>query len=163
MSSGLPIELREVRAEDRAFLERLYASTRQDELEPVDWNEEQKLSFLRQQFEAQDHYYHEHFPDCSYQIITRAARAIGRLYLDRREDEHRIVDIALLPEFRGQGVGRRLMQEILDEARQSELPVRIHVEQYNPALRLYKDLGFQELGEVGAYFFMEWKADDSSS
>jgi ribosomal protein S18 acetylase RimI-like enzyme len=149
------IHLRPVNDGDREFLEGLYATTREAELQPLDWSQEKKRHFLQQQFAAQDHYYHNQFPDCSYQIIMMKSDAIGRLYLDRRKDEFRIVDIALLPEYRGRGIGRQLMERILREARASGLPVRIHVEQYNPALRLYERLGFQRIGEVGVYLFME--------
>jgi len=149
------IYLRPVEREDRGFLEGLYASTRELELQPLDWSEDQKRQFLHEQFEAQDHYYHEHFPDCAYQVVMSDQEAIGRLYVDRREEELRIVDIALLPEYRGLGLGRALMVEILDEAKEAGLLVRIHVEKFNPALRLYERLGFQSLGEVGAYYFME--------
>ncbi len=161
MDKNSQSELREVVETDREFLELLYASTRQSELESVEWSDEQKQTFLHQQFEAQDSYYREHFPDCSFQLIELAGERIGRLYLHRREDEFRIVDIALLPEHRGRGIGRRLMQRILDEAGEQGLPVRIHVEQYNPALQLYKQLGFRHLGEVGVYFFMEWSPGTS--
>jgi ribosomal protein S18 acetylase RimI-like enzyme len=150
------IRLRAANDGDLPFLKRLYASTRQRELQLLDWSQEEKQQFLQQQFAAQDQYYHEQFPDCSFQIVTLGMESIGRLYLDRRKDEFRIVDIALLPEHRGQGIGRRLMEQILREAGERKLPVRIHVEQDNPALRLYESLGFCRLGEVGVYFFMEY-------
>lgn len=83
-------------------------------------------------------------------------RPIGRLYVDRRADEIRVVDIALLPEHRRQGIGSALLENILAEAAAAHKPVRIHVEKFNPALRLYQRLGFHQVRDTGVYFLMEW-------
>ena len=142
---------------DREFLCRLYASTRQEELAPVPWSEPEKEAFLRLQFEAQDRHYQEHFPAAAFQIIELDARPIGRLYVDRRADEIRLIDIALLPEFRGAGIGTALLMELIDEAAAASKPLRIHVERFNPALRLYQRLGFRPLEEHGVYLLMEYR------
>jgi ribosomal protein S18 acetylase RimI-like enzyme len=84
---------------------------------------------------------------------------VGRLYLHRRQDEIRIIDIALLTEHRGKGIGSLLMLDILEEATQAALPVRIHVERNNPALRLYQRLGFRAIADQGVYWLMEWHPD----
>jgi GNAT superfamily N-acetyltransferase len=148
--------LRTATAMDRDLLLQIYASTRQDEMDVVDWSDEEKATFLFHQFTAQDLYYREEFPDCTFEIIVVEEEDAGRLYVDRRDDEIRIVDIALLPPVRGKGVGTELMQSILDEASTAELVVRIHVEEYNPAQSLYRRLGFRELENVGTYILMEW-------
>jgi RimJ/RimL family protein N-acetyltransferase len=84
---------------------------------------------------------------------------VGRLYVDRRTDEMRIIDIALLTEYRRQGIGSRLLREILAEGQAAGLPVRIHVERHNPALRLYYRLGFRKVGDRGVYYLIEWSPD----
>lgn len=142
---------------DREFLCRLYASTRQEELAPVPWSEPEKEAFLRLQFDAQDRHYQEHFPAAAFQIIELDAQPIGRLYVDRRADEIRLIDIALLPEFRGAGIGTALLMELIDEAAAAGKPLRIHVERFNPALRLYQRLGFRPLEEHGVYLLMEYR------
>jgi ribosomal protein S18 acetylase RimI-like enzyme len=78
------------------------------------------------------------------------------LYIHKRENELRIMDIALLPEFRGQGIGSRLLSNILQESKNLNLPVTIHVEQFNPAMRLYQRMGFQPKEDKGVYVLMEW-------
>jgi ribosomal protein S18 acetylase RimI-like enzyme len=88
-----------------------------------------------------------------------AGRPIGRLYVDRREDEIRIIDIALFPEHRGKGIGSRIMETLLDEGKDSGKPVTIHVEKNNPALRLYRRLGFTKVEDQGVYDLMEWRHD----
>ena len=149
------ITLRPARDHDREFLYRVYASTREDELAVVPWTDAQREEFLRMQFAAQDSHYHTHFPDAAYDLVLRDGQPIGRLYVDRRPDELRILDIALLSEHRGGGIGTRLMRELLDEAARTGKAVRIHVEHNNPALRLYHRLGFTRVGDTGVYYLME--------
>ena len=150
------IHLRPTRPEDLPFLQRVYASSREQELKAVDWNQQQKDDFLRMQFEAQHSHYTEHFPDGDFQLVLKGDEAIGRLYVDRCSNEIRIIDIALLPDFQGKGTGSGLLEALLDEARQFDLPLRIHVEKFNPALRWYERLGFRQIEDKGVYLFMEW-------
>ena len=75
------------------------------------------------------------------------------------ETAKRIVDIALLPEARGHGTGAALLSALLAAAARDGRSVSIHVEQMNPAMRLYHRLGFLKAGEHGIYHLMEWRAD----
>lgn len=151
------ISFRPIRNGDHDFLARLYASTREEELSVTPWSEEEKAAFLRQQFEAQHTFYMEQFTEAEFSVVLLDGEPAGRVYIDRREDEIRLIDIALLPEHRGQGIGGRLMADLLDEGRETGLPVRIHVERFNPALRLYRRLGFEHVEDQGPYFLMEWR------
>ncbi len=148
--------LRPIAEDDWEFVYQVYASTRQEELSQVPWSAEEKENFLRFQFHAQKTYYDEHFADAEFSIIESEGQALGRLYIDRREDEIRLVDIALLPAARGRGLGGELMADILAEGEAKGLLVRIHVEHNNPAMRLYKRLGFEKIEEQGVYWLMEW-------
>lgn len=150
MSANQDITLRPATPEDRPFLLKIYADSRADELAPTGWSDQELANFCRSQFEAQDAHYRTHYPTCEFLVIERRGEPIGRLYVDRRPDEIRVVDIALLEAARGQGIGGRLMGDILAEAARNGLPVRIHVEKSNPARHLYDRLGFQveETGEV---------------
>lgn len=142
--------------DDWEFLYRVYADTREEELRQVPWSREEKDAFLRFQFDAQRKYYADVFTSADYYVIEVAGERAGRLYLDRREDEIRLIDIALLSDFRGRGLGGELMADVLAEGQRKDLLVRIHVEQNNPAMRLYKRLGFQKIEEQGVYWLMEW-------
>ncbi|MEX2499554.1 MAG: GNAT family N-acetyltransferase [Wenzhouxiangellaceae bacterium] len=153
------LELIEETDGDRPFLARLYASTRQEELAPVPWSQDEKTEFLRTQFEAQDSHYREHYADTRRRLIRVDGELVGRLYLQHREDELRIVDIALLPEYRGRGIGGSLLQQVQDEAARAGKAVRIHVEKNNPAYGLYRRLGFRMLEDKGVYDLLEWRAD----
>ncbi len=142
---------------DLPFLRHLYGTTREEELRPVPWTDQQKRQFLDMQFLAQKQHYEQHYPDCEFLVIQMDEAPVGRLYIDRGDDI-RITDIALLPEFRGQGIGRMLMEEILEEGRSAGKRVTIHVEQDNPARRLYDRLGFQHVDTNGVYHLLEWSA-----
>lgn len=157
---SLNIDLRPAGDQDIEFLYRLYASTRADEMALVDWSEQQKEAFLRMQFQAQHAYYHEQFKQAAFDVIERNGRAIGRLYVDRRAYEIRVIDIALLPGHRGQGIGGEIMQALIDEAAGSSRSVSIHVEHNNPAMHLYRRLGFSHVSDEGVYFFMKWAPPD---
>jgi ribosomal protein S18 acetylase RimI-like enzyme len=159
MTMAIITTLRAAQPDDLDFLYEVYASTRAEEMAIVPWTAEQKEAFLRMQFHAQHTYYHEQFPQTAYQIILLDGQRVGRLYIDRRPDEIRIIDIALLPAYRNQGIGTHYLKQTFDQARQANLAVRIHVEQFNPALNLYTRLGFQRVTENGIYYLMEWKPD----
>lgn len=161
LASGREVSLRTCTEADLPFLQRLYASTRALEMEQVDWTDAQKDEFLQFQFHAQHTHYNEHFAQASRDIIEVDGGACGRLYLDLRVDEIRLIDIALLPESCGQGVGGAILAAILEAGRARNLPVTIHVEQNNPALHLYQRLGFEQIDEQGIYFLMRWAAPSS--
>ncbi len=147
--------LRQAVPEDRDFLLRVYASTRAEEMLLVDWNDEQKDAFLRMQFEAQDTYYRENYGSATFDVIEVDGEPAGRLYVARWADEIRIIDIALLPEHRGVGIGTALLSALLDEAAEAGKRLSIHVEVNNPARRLYERLGFVVVEEQGVYLLME--------
>lgn len=154
------LTLRAATAADEDFLRRVYASTREAEMQIVPWTESQKDEFLRMQFHAQHTFYHAEFPDAAYDVLLRGSTPIGRLYVDRRPDEIAVLDIALLPEYRSGGVGTTLMHQILDEAASAGKPVRLHVESFNRARHLYDRLGFLPVRTDGIYVLMEWNPNE---
>ncbi len=150
------IWLRPAKASDMPLLYQVYASTRLDELALLGWSAAQQHAFLAQQFEAQHQHYHTYSAGADFLVIMCGEQPIGRMYVDRRADEIRLIDIALLPARRGAGIGSRLLHELLSEAAACGKPLRIHVEKFNPALRLYQRLGFAPIEDRGMYWFMEW-------
>jgi len=152
------IQFRSVQPADREFLYQVYASTRREEVAAAQWSPADTEAFLRMQFQAQDIYYHDQFPNARFDLILLAGTPVGRLYREWRADELRIIDIALLPDYRGNGIGTALLRDLCAEAAQRQLPVRIHVEMFNPARRLYERLGFQPVQQNGLYLLMAWQA-----
>ena len=151
------VTLRPVQDGDEAFLLRVYAGTRAEELAPVPWTSEQKAAFVAQQFAAQTVHYAQHYPCMSADVIVIDDVPAGRLLVDRRDDAILIVDISLLSEHRGRGAGSVLLREVLGEAATAGKRVVIHVEHMSRALRLYERLGFRAVGEHGVYLRMEWE------
>lgn len=142
--------------DDYDFMRRLYASTRAEEMAQFPFDESQKAAFLDAQFAAQFQHYAIHYPTCERNIIERDGVPIGRLWIDEWRDQLRLVDIALLPECRGAGIGSALLRDVLARGAASARPVTIHVESFNPALRLYERLGFERVDTNGVYYLMKW-------
>jgi ribosomal protein S18 acetylase RimI-like enzyme len=158
----MPKILRDALPDDEPFLLQVYASTREQEMALVPWDEEQKILFLRMQFTAQDSHYRAQFPDASFSVICRDDSPVGRLYVLREEQEIRILDITILPEYRNCGVGSSLVQELLAEAAAAGKRLRIYVETYSPSLRLFERLGFKSIAEEGMNFLLEWSPESKS-
>ena len=150
----MSVTLRSARPDDEDFLFELFRQTVGDDLAMLG------DAMLRMQFKAQLLTYRAQFPAAEHQIIMLDGRAIGRVLVERSESENRGVDIALLPEHRNGGIGRMLVQELLDEAARAGKPFRISVVKSNPALHLYERLGFKTTGDTGTQFLMEWVAED---
>lgn len=141
---------------DLGFLSRLYASTRQDELAAVPWSDVERACFLDDQFRLQRQHYRQHYAEAGFWIIERDGRACGRIYVFDSPSEYRLMDIALLPEQRGRGVGGALLSALLRLAAPGDCAVTLHVEPNNPANRLYQRLGFDHVEDRGAYRFLRW-------
>jgi ribosomal protein S18 acetylase RimI-like enzyme len=136
------------------FLFQLYASTRLAEKEMVDWPDAQWNQFLRMQFHLQHSQYMRSYQNPSFDIILENDVPGGRFYVDRRADECRLIDIALLPEFQRRGIAAALLKALLREADDNGIPVTLHVEKNNPVLDYYQRLGFRIEEDRGVYYFM---------
>ena len=141
---------------DLDFLSRLYASTRQEELAAVPWSDAEKAHFLAEQFRLQRQHYRQHYAEAGFWIIERDGQSAGRLYVFDSPSEFRLMDIALLPALRGQGVGRAMIEALQAVAGRAGKGVGLHVEPNNPANRLYERLGFTFVEDRGAYRFLSW-------
>ncbi len=151
------VSLRRETEVDLKFLKDLYAASREREMVTlIDWSDGQKRKFLDQQFNAQRCHYLKHYADAEFDIIERSGLPIGRLYVAELAQEVRLMDIALMPEARNCGIGGKICSNIMARATQLGKIVSLHVEEDNPAKRLYERLGFVEAGEVSFYKLMHW-------
>lgn len=156
--AGLP-DWRALHHGDLPWLVALYASTREEELRPVPWPEPVKQQFLMQQFIAQHQHYVAQHPHAHYLAIMCDGQPVGRLYLDEGGAEDLIVDISLLPHWRGAGIGTAM---IVGQQQASAVRGRalcLHVMQHNAgAQRLYRRLGFVSTAAVAGdpYLPMRW-------
>lgn len=152
------LELRPEGAADECFLRRLYAATRAAELALMPWPEAAKAQFIEMQFDLQARHYRSRYPTAAFQIVMLDGAPAGRLYLERGAMRFVLIEIGLLPEYRGRGLGRRLLQTVLAEAAAAHKRVRLQVETTNPARDLYRRLGFRDVAERGLHWCMEWEA-----
>ncbi|SDG43377.1 GNAT family N-acetyltransferase [Paraburkholderia phenazinium] len=148
------IGLRASLESDREFLRAVYISTRAAEFSNAGWSAVQIDTLLAGQFAMQDAYYRRHYPRGCFDVVLLGALPVGRLYHDWSSSEARLIDIALLPEHRGAGIGTRLMQALVAEAARRAMPMRLYVESGNPVRSLYRRLGFVPAGENGVYEVM---------
>jgi GNAT superfamily N-acetyltransferase len=144
---------------DLPFVAALYASTRAEEVAATGWPPETQRAFLDQQHQAQHFHYRNVYPGAEWLIIERASAPIGRLYLDETDAGLLLMDISLLPERRGAGLGGAILADVLALAGAKGKPVSLHVEIRNPARRLYQRFGFTIVESQGVYDLMEWRPD----
>lgn len=158
LAGGRSVTLRPVAPEDEEFLVRVYASTREDELAHVPWNEEQKDAFVRQQSAAQRREYEVHYPGAEYDVILLDGEPAGRVWVGRDAEEIHLLDIALLRGAQNCGVGTAILSALIDESRRTGKRLRHMVFVMNTdAIRFYERLGFVAFEEVGPYLHMEWR------
>jgi GNAT superfamily N-acetyltransferase len=150
------VRLRLENLEDAAFLFDLFSSTRAQELSATGWDDSTLKSFLQMQFSTQTQSYRRMFPFADFYILTQDNRSIGRVILNRTEQDIRIIDLALLPDFRGQQIGTRFMQELLAEAAHTGKCVRLQALKGGRACHWYERLGFRNHGGTGLHEEMEW-------
>lgn len=141
--------------DDGDFLLSLYASTRRPELAGLGWSETEADAFIRMQFAAQASHFRRAFPTAAYSVVCVDGERAGRLIVDRPGHEIIIIDLSLLPKFRGIGIGGGLVRRLLDEADADRLAVRCHVLRGSDARRFWERAGFLARDDDGAYVAME--------
>lgn len=170
--TGAAISLRLAEPEDAEFLFTLYASTRMEEFSVVGWEKAQIEALLSMQFEAQRQSYALQFPAATNQIILLGGLSIGRILLDGVSVAEasislpadalsaiHLIDIAILPAYRRQGIGAQLLRDLQSTAASVGRPVTLNVLVTNPALRLYQRLGFTINGQDELYYQLIWEPD----
>lgn len=161
LPDGGTVELRPVSDSDNEFLLAVYASTRADELAQVEWAEGQKEMFLRWQFDMQRREYFARFPDAEYRVIVIDQQPAGRIWVGADDEQIRLLDIALFPEFQNRGVGTAMLERLKIEAERAGKALRHMVFVLNDnADRFYERLGFKKIEDFGAYKHMEWRPQE---
>ena len=152
MFSTVPVE-----PHDQAFLFALYATTRRDELTAWGWEPAQQEAFLRIQFMAQQRSYEWQYPNMEHHLILVDGRAAGRIIVWRSESRIQLVDVTLLPEYQGRGIGTSLLRGLQGEAAEAGKPLTLSVLKTNTGARkLYEQMGFTEAGDHDPYIAMVW-------
>ena len=149
------VTFKNIEDKDYLFIEKVYYSTREKELNLTNWPEEQKRRFAIMQLIAQLAEYKNKFKGATCQIIIYKKKPAGRLYLWESNKEVRILDISLLPEFQSKGIGRFILTAIIKSARQKSKIVTLHVAHDNPAKKLYERVGFRKISDNKTHEYME--------
>lgn len=157
----LNLTLRSERPEDEPLLFELYASTRQEEMDALNWPTELRAAFVTMQFKAQRTGYASMFPQGEFQMILLNGAPIGRMVVDWAGEEIRLVDLVIVPEHRNSGVGTELITTLMRQAEAAKKPLRLSVIMGNRATRLYERLGFRKTGQEGFHDDMEWIATET--
>lgn len=159
--SGTPfaISLRPENGKDETFLLAVYASAREEELAMTGWDDAKCRQFIEIQFKAMRQGYATAFPQAEFSIILLDGHPIGRVVVNRTDREIRIVDMALLSEHRGKGIGTDLMQTWRTEAAQCRKPLRLRVVKSTRPANWYKRLGFVPIDEDGVHDHLEFRSE----
>ena len=154
--SRADIRLRPETAEDEAFLRRLNIAVRWNEFAALPLPPDQKIALLQQQFDARHSSYRAQYPRGEFHVVERDGTPIGRFYINRRKREHYLVDIAILPDHCGQGIGAALLDLLIAGAAQDRAIATLRVDHLNPAKQLYLRKGFVEIEDLGLDALMRW-------
>jgi GNAT superfamily N-acetyltransferase len=147
------IGLRPALEADAALVAAIYASTREEELRRTDWDAAQKKAFTDWQSQQQEQHYFTHYARAE-RLLVMHPQPIGRIYVDTTATDVRLMDVTLLPEHRNRGVGSRLMEAFVAYADGLGRKSSLHVEPFNPAMRLYLRLGYRAVENRGLYEYM---------
>jgi ribosomal protein S18 acetylase RimI-like enzyme len=142
--------------DEMLFSGRVYVSVRKHYLADLPWSDVYKAAFLMIQFRAQQSWYEQEYPEADRLLISRRQQDIGRLYLNRGDEELRIIDIALLPAHRRKGAGEAILRDLMDEAAACGSVLSAEVEKESPALRLFRRLGFTIAADHGDCNLLRW-------
>jgi ribosomal protein S18 acetylase RimI-like enzyme len=157
------VVLRPRSPDDEPFLIALYAETR-DDVVGFGWEPAQVQEFLAMQYRARESAFAANHPSARSEIVVVDGQPIGRLLVDRRAEAIHLVDIALVTEQRGHGVGTELVTDLIEEALLFNRPLHLTVRCDNRARGLYQRLGFVSLATQGEtdptdlYLAMEYRA-----
>ncbi|MFP3917579.1 GNAT family N-acetyltransferase [Lysinibacillus telephonicus] len=154
----MPLVLKVVNctSEDESFMYKLFVSTRIQEFTLLHLSEKQIQSLLKMQYDAQKNSFHTRFPNATYEMIYLEGVRIGRMITDKKRHCIHLVDISLLPEYRGKGYGTEIIKTIQKVAIMERMDVTLYVLQGNPAQNLYERCGFYVIEKVDPYLAMRF-------
>lgn len=141
---------------DRDFIGRLYASTREAEVKASGCSPKFGREFLSDQLRLQTLHINTHFENVARYIVVARRKPIGRFYLHRAGNVVRVLDISLLTQVRGKGIGMRLLAMAQKAAADAGCTLALTVAPANPALRLYERAGFVRIGTMDGMIAMRW-------
>ena len=87
------------------------------------------------------------------QLAETPQDAVGFILSRHVVDEEELLLVAVRPEYRGKGIGRRLIETFADRAADRGVTkIYLEVRANNPAMALYRRAGFKEIGRRPEYY-----------
>jgi ribosomal protein S18 acetylase RimI-like enzyme len=154
----MQISRRPLTVDDQPFIKRLIEEVVADELGARLWPDAVRVPLLDIQYRARRQGFHDAFPDAAEEIVQRDGEAAGWLVTARDAESIRVVDIAMLAQERGKGLGTACIRDLQAEAERTARTLRLSVVRTNAAARLYEQLGFRVTGGDEIRYAMEWRA-----
>jgi ribosomal protein S18 acetylase RimI-like enzyme len=152
------IRLRNAAAADEPFLFALFACDKALEFAPLGWSPEQLQPLLEMQYRARRQSWAQVYPAAVDSILVLDdGTPVGRQLVDWQTDHYRLVDLAVLAEYRNRGIGSWVFRAAQERAAAEDVALRLRVLRTNPALRLYERLGFTEIARDEFAFELEWR------
>jgi GNAT superfamily N-acetyltransferase len=91
------------------------------------------------------------------EVIQLARRDIGLIGVERCSDCWFLDKLYLLPAFQNRGIGGYLLQRLIDDAKATQVALRLTVLEVNPARRFYERHGFVLTRTISPRHHMEWR------
>lgn len=157
MTESRSIITRPATSDDERFLLQVYKSSRGDDLRGLDWDEDRISEFLEMQYEAQKRFFEGDYQNANDEVVLVDSKPAGRLIVERRDHEIRLIDLGLLPAYRNHGLGTAIIRDLQEEATAATKSLRLQVIRFSRAVNLFERLGFLRTSETGTHFQMEWK------
>lgn len=105
----------------------------------------------------QDKFFFQSWKAETHEIIIGDGVEIGYCSLVRSQECIFVNEIVVSPLFQNMGVGSKILNDILDEARTKHIPVKLQVLRENTAQHLYRKLGFNDIMETETHIQMEYR------
>lgn len=153
---GEAVESRPAAPADEPFLRALGGAVVAERLGQVGLNPEELLTIQEIQFIARRRDRAAQYPGADEELIMLDGRPVGAMLVDRARERILLIDLALMPAARQQGIGTTILTALAEEAARLEVPLRARTQSTNArARRLYARAGFHELDDDGLNVSLE--------
>lgn len=142
------VHLRPETPDDDTFVRGLLAELKAAEFAPLALPAEALAQLVESQVAIYRHGHAIQFPDARHQVITTQdyGRA-GYLAMVHHGDALHLTQFLVASALRGRGIGTATLATLLGTARSDGLRLRLSVNPWNPARRLYERMGLSVVGE----------------
>jgi ribosomal protein S18 acetylase RimI-like enzyme len=159
-SAIIAVSIRPETPDDEPFLRRLITDTLADQLMASAWPEPLRAHLLDIQYGMRRSAARVHPHDAGSRIILLDGQPVGWMLEADLDDEIHLVEIMILSEHRGNGIGSACLRDLLAAAALAGKPVRLRVDRLNRrAIALYERLGFRAIGGDAIQQLMERPPD----